>query len=179
MPESDRHHAPADQPARTRAAQTQWLLFALVLVAVDQGTKYWVRTALTWGERVSISSFFDLTLLYNKGAAFSFLADEAGSQRWLLTGIAAAAIVLLIFWLYRYPQDKWLSLALSCILGGAAGNAIDRLHAGQVTDFFLFYWNNWYFPAFNMADIAITCGAALLILDEILRMQRARRHSRR
>ncbi|MGB3425932.1 MAG: signal peptidase II [Castellaniella sp.] len=151
-----------------------WLAWALILVLLDQVTKIWVSGALGYAQRIPVLPVFDLTLLYNTGAAFSFLADGGGAQRWLFTGIAAAAAVLILRWLYTHTTDRLLCAALASILGGALGNAIDRLQHGHVVDFLLFYWRDWYFPAFNLADVAITCGAVLLILDEILRARRAR-----
>ncbi|MGB6009220.1 signal peptidase II [Castellaniella sp.] len=152
-----------------------WLLAALLLVLLDQATKAWVSHSLVYAERIPVLPVFDLTLLFNTGAAFSFLADGGGSQRWLFTGIALIAAILILRWLYTHAGQRLLCIALSCILGGALGNALDRLMHGHVVDFLLFYWRDWYFPAFNLADIAITCGAGLLILDEILRNRRAHR----
>jgi signal peptidase II len=152
-----------------------WLGLALVLIALDQITKIAFVQALSYGERVLVLPFFDFTLLYNTGAAFSFLADGDGSQRWIFTLIALIAAVVIVRLLYTHTADTLFCLALSCILGGALGNAIDRLTHGHVVDFLLFYWKDWYFPAFNVADIAITCGAALLIFDEILQARRRRR----
>lgn len=164
----------AHRPARLRPL-AGWLLLALALVLLDQAVKTWVSGALAYAQRIPVlPSFFDLTLLYNPGAAFSFLADSGGGQRWLFTGIAAVAAVLILRWLYTHTTERLFCAALACILGGALGNAIDRLLHGHVVDFLLFYWNDWHFPAFNLADVAITCGAALLILDEILRARRAR-----
>jgi signal peptidase II len=118
--------------------------------------------------------FFDFTLLYNPGAAFSFLADGHGLQRWLFSAIALIAVVLILHLLWRNPRQPLFCTAIAAILGGAVGNLIDRIQHGHVVDFLLFYWRQWYFPAFNVADVAITCGAALLILDEVLRWRRAR-----
>ncbi len=168
---------PGSQAAPRAARLRQvagWLAWALVLVLLDQATKAWVVGALGYGQRVPVLPVFDLTLLYNTGAAFSFLADGGGSQRWLFTGIAGIAAVLILRWLYTQATERLLCAALTAILGGALGNAIDRLLHGHVVDFLLFYWRDWYFPAFNLADVAITCGAVLLILDDILRARRAR-----
>jgi signal peptidase II len=176
-------HAPPGGPdgpaAAPRAARLRplagWLAWALVLVLLDQATKAWISGALGYGQRIAVlPPVFDLTLLHNTGAAFSFLAGGGGAQRWLFTGIAAAAAVLILRWLYTHATERLLCAALASILGGAVGNAIDRLQHGHVVDFLLFYWRDWYFPAFNLADVAITCGAVLLILDEILRARRAR-----
>ncbi|NYT45010.1 lipoprotein signal peptidase [Alcaligenaceae bacterium] len=152
-----------------------WMSAALLIVLVDQLTKIYFDGNLQYGERWPILPFFDFTLLYNPGAAFSFLAGGAGWQRWLFTAIALAAAGLIIHLLRRYPGQRLFCSSLTCILGGAVGNLIDRLQHGHVIDFLLFYWNSWYFPAFNVADIAITVGAILLLLDEILRMRREKR----
>lgn len=152
-----------------------WLFNALLIIILDQITKTWFDHALQYGERWNILPFFDFTLLYNPGAAFSFLAGGQGWQRWFFTIIAVAAIGLMVHLLRRHPAQTLFCTALTFILGGAAGNVIDRFTEGHVIDFLLFYWNERFFPAFNVADIAITCGAILLILDEFLRIRRARR----
>lgn len=151
-----------------------WLVLAVILIALDQMSKTAFVQMLNYGERVPVLPFFDFTLLYNTGAAFSFLADDTGGQRWLFTAIALIAAVVILRLLYTHAGHMLFCAALSCILGGALGNAMDRLAHGHVVDFLLFYWKDWYFPAFNIADIAITCGAALLILDEILQARRRR-----
>lgn len=151
-----------------------WLLLAGLLILADQAAKTWVLHSFVYGERLPVLPIFDLTLLFNTGAAFSFLADSGGGQRWLFTGIALLVSGLILRWLHTHTDRRLFCLALSCILGGALGNAVDRLLHGHVVDFLLFYWRDWYFPAFNVADIAITCGAGLLILDEILTSRRAR-----
>jgi len=148
-------------------------------MVVDQLTKLHFNTTLSFAQRLPVLPFFDFTLLYNPGAAFSFLAAEQGWQRWLFTLIALGAIGLILHLLRRHPGQTLFSLSLSLILGGAVGNLIDRIQHGHVIDFLLFYWRDWYFPAFNVADIAITCGAGLLILDEILRIRRERRRRAR
>ncbi len=176
MPEPGTHLP--DPAAALRAARLRtlggWLLWAALLVLLDQLTKAWVGHVLSPAERIQVLPVFDITLLFNTGAAFSFLADGGGAQRWLFTGIAALAAILILRWLYTHAGQHLLCAALASILGGALGNALDRLQHGHVVDFLLFYWRDWYFPAFNVADIAITCGAGLLILDEILRARRAR-----
>ena len=153
-----------------------WLLLALLIIAADQFSKIWFDGALLYGQRWNILPFFDFTLVYNTGAAFSFLADGQGWQRWFFTVIALVATVIITRLLWKHPRQSLLCAALTCILGGALGNAIDRLLYGHVVDFLLFYWQDWYFPAFNIADVAITVGAILLLLDEILRWRRERRH---
>lgn len=152
-----------------------WLLIALAIIIADQATKLYFDASLRYGERWNVLPFFDFTLLYNPGAAFSFLADGQGWQRWFFTAIALAATVLIVHLLRRHPGQTLFCASLSAILGGALGNVIDRLLHGHVVDFLLFYWHSWHFPAFNIADIAISCGAAMLVLDEIRRMRRERR----
>lgn len=151
-----------------------WLVVAAVIIVADQQSKAWVSTHFFDYERYNIWPFFDLTLMYNTGAAFSFLAGGSGWQKWFFIGVAAVATVLILYWLHRNPNEKTFCLALSLILGGAIGNVLDRLQHGHVVDFLLFYWKDAYFPAFNVADIAITLGAFLLIADEFRRLRKAR-----
>jgi len=126
------------------------------------------------GDSHPVTSFFNLVRVHNHGAAFSFLASSGGWQRWLFTGIGIGAAVLIIWLLRSHPGQKLFAFALASILGGALGNVIDRLLHGYVVDFLDFYWKNWHFPAFNIADSAITLGAICLILDELLRVRRGR-----
>jgi len=161
---------------RQRPTMLRWLALAAVLVLLDQISKYWFDATYQYGERVAVLPFFDFTLLYNPGAAFSFLADGQGWQRWLFSVIALAVVVLILSLLRKHPTQKLFCCALALVLGGAVGNLIDRVQYGHVVDFLLFYWNDWHFPAFNVADIAISCGAALLIWDEVRRMRRSRKH---
>lgn len=150
-----------------------WLLLAVAVIAIDQVTKAAVLGHFQVGQRLPvIPGFFDLTLLYNPGAAFSFLSSESGWQRWLFTLLGIGASLFIVYLLMRNRGHRLLSSALSLILGGAIGNVIDRFQHGQVVDFLLFYHHPWYFPAFNAADSAITVGAALLILDELLRLRK-------
>lgn len=151
-----------------------WLLIAAVIVLVDQVTKQYMENTLLYAERWSVLPFFDFTLLYNPGAAFSFLADGAGWQRWFFTLVAMVATTLIVYMLRKNSQQTLFCASLSLILGGAIGNVIDRIWHSHVIDFLLFYWRDWYFPAFNVADIAITCGAILLILDEFIRIRKNR-----
>lgn len=127
---------------------------------------------------IHILPFFKLTLLHNEGAAFSFLDDAGGWQRWFLVVVSAGVSVFIAGWLYRiYREQKLLSYALALILGGAIGNLIDRGMQGYVVDFLVFYYDRYYFPAFNIADTAITIGAGLLIIDMLLEA-RAQKHER-
>ncbi len=153
------------------AGLARWLLLAGAIVLADQASKLGFDASLRYGQRIHLLPFFDFTLLYNTGAAFSFLADAAGWQRWLFTllGVGAAIVIVTLMRSNR-SQPRFLA-ALSLILGGALGNVIDRVAYGHVIDFLLFYWGDWYFPAFNLADTAITLGAMLLILDEFLKMR--------
>jgi signal peptidase II len=139
----------------------RWLLLSSVVVALDQLSKYVVVEKLANLPPVEVTSFFNLVLVYNRGAAFSFLAGAGGWQREFFT------IIALIWLLYRYPQQRLFSLALALVLGGAIGNVIDRVMIGAVVDFLDFHAFGWHWPAFNVADSAITCGAALLIWDGI------------
>jgi signal peptidase II len=152
----------------------RWLWLAGLLIVLDQLSKLGFDSQLKYGERMHVLPFFDFTLLYNSGAAFSFLADEAGWQRWFFTALAVAASVFIIWMMGKNTRQHRMMLALALILGGAIGNVIDRIAYGHVVDFLLFYWRDWYYPAFNIADICITLGAMLLILDELLRLKGTR-----
>jgi len=154
--------------ARSRA-MWPWLLTACVITALDQASKLTIDQALVYGERIRLLSFFDLTRLYNTGAAFSFLAGAAGWQRWFFAALALAASVFIVWLMHRHRGERRFNLALALVLGGAIGNLIDRSVYGHVVDFLLFYWRDWYFPAFNVADVGISCGAVLLVIDELLR----------
>ncbi|MGA0032358.1 MAG: signal peptidase II [Burkholderiales bacterium] len=143
----------------------RWLLIAAVVVALDQVTKYVAVDALTGQPPVAVTSFFNLLLVYNRGAAFSFLAGMGGWQRELFSVIAVLASIWIIWMLRRYSQQTLFSIALSLVLGGAIGNLIDRVTVGAVVDFLDFHAFGWHWPAFNVADSAITCGVALLIWD--------------
>jgi signal peptidase II len=149
----------------------RWLLAAFLLIVLDQITKIGFDHALNYGQRINIFPFFDFTLLYNKGAAFSFLADQSGWQRWFFTVLGLGASVFILWMMHTHRNQPRFLLALTLILGGALGNVIDRIAYGHVVDFLLFYWKNWYYPAFNVADAGITVGAILLVIDEILRIR--------
>jgi len=136
------------------------------VLAADQFTKYLADEYLSYGQPVTLLPIFDLTLLYNEGAAFSLLADAGGWQRWLFIGISTLVSVVLGVWLMRLKQHEWLlGTALALVLGGALGNLYDRATLGYVIDFISLHYQAHYFPAFNLADAAITAGALLLILD--------------
>jgi signal peptidase II len=150
-----------------------WLAFALVVVLLDQGTKLAISRSFTAGESLPVTSFFSLVLAFNKGAAFSFLANASGWQGWFFTAIAIGAVLLILWLLARHGAQTLFSLALALILGGAIGNLVDRLRLGHVIDFLLFHYRDLAWPAFNVADSAIVCGAVLLVLDELRRVRRA------
>ncbi|UJP08579.1 MAG: signal peptidase II [Nitrosomonas sp.] len=138
---------------------------ALIVLILDLASKYWVESTLEFGERIALSGFFNLVLTYNPGAAFSFLSEQPGWQRWFLSGIAGSAALVIIFLLNKYRQEKLFCLSLSLILGGALGNLYDRVTLGHVVDFLDFHIGNYHWPAFNIADSAIFIGAALMIYD--------------
>ncbi len=145
-----------------------WIWLSVLVVVLDQATKYLAETLLVMHQPVSVLPGFNLMLTYNTGAAFSFLADAGGWQRWFFLGLGSAVSVGLTIWLTRLkPGERWLAAALALILGGAVGNLIDRLWLGQVIDFIQLYYDRWYWPAFNIADSAITLGAVLLIVDSL------------
>ena len=149
-----------------------WLGLALVLLIADQFTKVLVLGSFQLGEGKVVSSFFNLVRVHNAGAAFSFLAGASGWQRWFFTGLGVAAAVLIVWMLKNHAGQRLFGFALACILGGAIGNVIDRVLYGYVVDFLDFHWAGIHFPAFNLADSAISIGAACLILDELLRVRR-------
>jgi signal peptidase II len=151
-----------------------WLGLAALIVLLDQGTKLTIERVFDYGDVHPVTSFFNLVLTYNKGAAFSFLAGASGWQKQFLTVIGIGASLVIIYLLARHGTQKLFSLALALILGGAVGNVIDRIAYGHVVDFLDFHWRGWHWPAFNVADSAIVCGAALLILDELLRVRRSK-----
>jgi signal peptidase II len=151
-----------------------WLGSALILILIDQFTKILIVGYYPLGEGQAVTSFFNVVRAHNTGAAFSFLAGAAGWQRWLFTAIGVGAAGLIVWMLRAHAGQKLFSFALACILGGAIGNVIDRVRLGYVVDFLDFHLAGWHFPAFNVADSAITVGAACLILDELLRVRRAR-----
>lgn len=162
------------QPLRARRSLLGWLALALVVFAADQLTKWLILQHYQWGDATHVTGFFNIVRAHNTGAAFSFLADAAGWQRWLFTAFGIAAALFIVWLLRRHAGQKLFSFALALLLGGAIGNVVDRLMHGYVVDFLDFHWAGSHFPAFNVADSAITVGAACLILDELLRMRRAR-----
>ena len=151
-----------------------WLAWALLILVLDQLTKQWILRHYALWDSTPVTSFFNIVRAHNTGAAFSFLADAGGWQRWLFTGIGVAATVFIVWQLRAHPGQRLFAFALSSILGGAIGNVVDRLQHGYVVDFLDFHLRGWHFPAFNVADCAISVGAACLILDELLRVRRER-----
>ena len=151
-----------------RFGRLSWLWLSLLVLVIDQASKFYFEAKLEMFQQiVIIPDLFSWTLAYNTGAAFSFLADSSGWQRWLFALIAIAVSAVLVVWLKRLGRnDTWLAVALALVLGGALGNLYDRIALGHVIDFILVHWQNrWYFPAFNIADSAITVGAIMLALD--------------
>jgi signal peptidase II len=145
----------------------KWLALAALIVAADQLAKYAAVQGLAAGKAVEVTSFFNLVLVYNAGAAFSILSDAAGWQRALFIAIALIASAWIVYLLRKYPHQRLFALALSLVLAGAVGNVIDRILIGAVIDFLDFHALGYHWPAFNVADSAITCGAALLIWDAL------------
>lgn len=142
----------------------RWLGIALVVIALDQSTKHWIHQVLAYGQAIEVLPFLNLVLVYNPGAAFSFLSDQPGWQNNFFIVVAAAASGWVFYLLARHSQRRLFSLALALILGGAIGNLIDRVTMGAVIDFIDVHAAGFHWPAFNVADASITCGAALLIL---------------
>jgi signal peptidase II len=151
-----------------------WLALALVLILADQFAKILVVGSFALGESQVVTDFFNLVRVHNAGAAFSFLAGASGWQRWFFTGLGLVAAIVIVWMLKSHPGQSLFCFAMACVLGGAVGNVIDRLLYGYVIDFLDFHWASMHFPAFNLADSAITLGAACLILDELLRVRRTR-----
>ncbi|MBM3375606.1 MAG: lipoprotein signal peptidase [Betaproteobacteria bacterium] len=149
-----------------------WLSIAGLVLLADQATKWLVLQTMPLGEVIPITGFFNLVHVRNPGAAFSFLADAGGWQRWLFAFFAIGVSAVLIVMIRKAPDQRLFCLAAALIIGGAIGNLIDRLVFGEVIDFLDFFWNQWHWPAFNLADSAITIGAVVMILDELVRWRR-------
>jgi signal peptidase II len=156
-----------------------WLGIALVVLLADQFTKLLIVGSFALGDSQTVTSFFNLVRVHNSGAAFSFLSTASGWQRWFFTGIGVVATFFILWLLRSHPTQKLFCFALALVLGGAVGNVIDRIAYGHVVDFLDFHWD-WlspvfyqgHFPAFNIADSAISVGAVCLILDELIRVRR-------
>jgi signal peptidase II len=151
-----------------------WLGIALVVILLDQFTKTLILGNLQLNDSRTVTSFFNIVRVHNAGAAFSFLAGASGWQRWFFAGLGFAASLFIVWMLRSHGGQRLFGWALSLILGGAVGNVVDRLLHGHVVDFIQVHAGGWYFPSFNIADSAITVGAALLIVDELLRVRRSR-----
>jgi len=143
----------------------KWLSLSVLVVIADLASKYFASANLEYAVPVPIMPSFNFTLLHNTGAAFSFLATESGWQRWFFVILASVVSLALIKWLSSLKKEPWVALSVALILGGAIGNLYDRITLGYVVDFLHFYWGNYHFPAFNIADTAISIGAGLMILD--------------
>jgi signal peptidase II len=145
--------------------QTRWLWLSVLLVALDQGTKWLAEAALDPYLPVPLVPSFNLTLMYNDGAAFSFLAGAGGWQRWFFAGLAALVTIALGVWLHRLKAtERVTAIGIALVMGGAVGNLIDRILTGRVVDFIDVYYAGWHWPAFNLADSAISVGVALLLI---------------
>ena len=154
-----------------------WFAVAVAIVVADQVTKAVVLSMLAYGQRIEVAPFFNLVLVFNKGAAFSFLADAGGWQKWLFAGFALAAAVVVSVVIVRNPYKRMFCTGLALILGGAVGNLIDRLRFGHVVDFLDFHAAGWHWPAFNVADSGITLGAVVLILESFIHSEERTRAS--
>jgi signal peptidase II len=148
-------------------AMRKWLGLALAIIVADHFTKWWVSSSLDYQEFIPVLPFFSLVLVHNTGAAFSFLADAGGWQRWFFIAVGVIATVIIVRLLQRHANEPRLAFSLALVLGGALGNVIDRVVLGHVVDFLYFHYRSFAWPAFNVADIAISIGAALLIWDSL------------
>jgi len=160
----------ARKPAR--GSTLRWLVWSLVILVADQITKLLIVNTYRLGESTAYTGFFNLARVHNHGAAFSFLAEAGGWQRWFFTALGVGAAVFIVWMLRSHPGQKLFAFAMSSILGGALGNVLDRVMYGYVIDFLDFHWAHWHFPAFNIADCGITLGAMALILDELRRVRK-------
>ncbi len=158
--------------AKKSAGLMLWLGLAAVVVLLDQLSKITMSRLLAYGESEVITGYFNLVMVYNPGAAFSFLSNQGGWQRWFFSALAAGVSIFIVWMLKKNAQQRMFCWSLSLILGGAIGNLIDRIAYGHVIDFLDFHIGGWHWPAFNVADGAITIGAALFVLDELRRVNR-------
>ena len=155
-----------------------WLVLSAVIIALDLHTKQLASDNLVLYRPQEVFSWLNMTLAHNYGAAFSFLSDAGGWQRWFFTILASTVSLVLLVWLIRLPRKDWLTaLGLAMILGGAIGNLVDRIRLGYVVDFIDFHIGDWHYPAFNVADSAITCGVILLLLDVLLVSLRSKKEA--
>ncbi len=160
---------------KDRPAWRGWLLLSLAVVVLDQFTKLQITGSLDLYQRIAVLPFLDIVRLHNTGAAFSLLAEASGWQNWLFTGVAALVSIGILWWLTRLPRrgKRVLALGLALLLGGAIGNLIDRVLYGYVVDFILLYYGEWSYPAFNVADSAITVGVVLVLFDGLVLEKRS------
>ena len=146
----------------------KWIWLTVVVVILDQLSKYVASTSLEIHQPIAVMPMFNWTLMHNPGAAFSFLADQGGWQRWFFAVIAVVVSIVIVLWIKRLQQhEKWQAIALALILGGAVGNVIDRIWLGYVVDFIQVYYQQWYWPAFNIADSAISIGVVMIIIESV------------
>jgi signal peptidase II len=151
---------------------TVWLWLSLVVLAADQYSKHWIVEHLYYTEEIVLHPLLTVTRLHNRGAAFSFLADASGWQHWLFVGLGVSVSIGILLWLRRLRRQPWLAAALALLLGGALGNVIDRVRFGYVVDFILVHYEQWSWPAFNVADSALTVGAVMLVIESFLTRRR-------
>jgi signal peptidase II len=164
-------------PVSWRDSGLRWWWLAVVVVVLDQATKWWIVASIPNGGSVTVLPVLNIIHTYNPGAAWSMFANAGGAQRWVFSALAVVVSALLVYWLRRLllPAQALLSAGFTLILGGAIGNVLDRLRIGHVVDFVQVHWGNAYFPAFNVADSAISIGAVLVILDALREGQRERK----
>lgn len=163
-----------DTLATREMRNLHWLWLSLVVLGLDQLSKQIATRLLELHQPVPVVPFLNLTLTHNTGAAFSFLSDAGGWQRWFFVALTVAIAVVIVVWITRIkPGQRWLAAALALVLGGALGNLWDRVTLGHVVDFLDFHWGGYHFPAFNLADSAITLGAVLLIIDMFISKKQA------
>lgn len=144
----------------------RWLWLSLIVVVLDQVSKQWIESSFLLFETLQVLPFFNVILAYNEGAAFSFLSDQPGWQRWFLSGVAVVVTLVMVYWLRGLKQQERLTaIALGLIIGGAVGNLIDRILFGHVIDFLDFFYGQYHWPAFNIADSAISVGVALMLYE--------------
>ena len=167
-------HVAGERRAVPEANGWRWLPLTLAVIVLDQAAKTWMVQHFQLYNRVHVLPVLDITRMHNVGAAFSFLASASGWQRWVFIGLAVSVSIAIVVWLVRLPRGASVLLpaGLALVLGGALGNVIDRIRLGHVIDFIHFHWNRAYFPAFNVADSAITVGAACLLLDALFEAKR-------
>ncbi len=155
----------------------RWLWISVLVIVADQLSKIWIQRNMAMKETIELLPVLNIFHTFNPGAAWSICADCGGWQRWMFSGLAVVVSIVLVIWLRRLPlaTHKLLAMGLALITGGAIGNLIDRLYLGHVIDFVQVHWRGWYFPSFNVADAAISVGAAFVILDSLREMARERR----